>query len=133
MLRDGAVRTVSGALLALRVDTVCVHGDNPQAIALTRALRTRLEAEGVEFARAAKAAPLMLRVLRPGALTTVQDLGRPGHGRAGVSPSGAMDPLALRAANRLLGNAPGAGAPRVDGPGVQLQAGARGLGRPGRR
>lgn len=50
MLRDGTVRTVSGAWLALRVDTVCVHGDNPQAIALARALRTRLEAEGVEFA-----------------------------------------------------------------------------------
>jgi biotin-dependent carboxylase-like uncharacterized protein len=43
-------------------------------------------------------------IRRPGLLTTVQDLGRPGLGRWGVSPSGAMDPLALRVANRLLGN-----------------------------
>ena len=63
----------------------------------------------------------MLRVLRPGALTTVQDLGRPGLGRAGVSPSGAMDPLALRVANRLLGNPAGAPAIEITGPGVQVE------------
>jgi antagonist of KipI len=63
----------------------------------------------------------MLRVLRPGALTTVQDLGRPGLGRTGVSPSGAMDPLALCVANRLIGNLPGAAALEVTGPGAQLQ------------
>ena len=40
----------------------------------------------------------------PGMFTTVQDLGRPGHGIDGVSRSGAADPLALRIANRLLGN-----------------------------
>jgi len=34
-----------------------------------------------------------VRVLRPGLLTTVQDTGRPGLGRFGVSPSGAMDPI----------------------------------------
>jgi antagonist of KipI len=62
----------------------------------------------------------MLRVLRPGVLTTVQDLGRRGLGRTGVSTSGAMDPLALRIANRLLGNRPGAPALEVTGPGVQL-------------
>jgi antagonist of KipI len=45
-----------------------------------------------------------MTVLRPGALTTVQDLGRPGHRRHGVSPGGAMDPFALRVANLLVGN-----------------------------
>jgi antagonist of KipI len=49
-----------------------------------------------------------LLVRRPGLLTTIQDLGRPGLGRWGVSPSGAMDALALRVANRLVGNAEGA-------------------------
>ena len=35
-------------------------------------------------------------VLTPGALTTVQDLGRPGHRRQGVARGGAMDAFALR-------------------------------------
>lgn len=46
----------------------------------------------------------------PGLLTTVQDLGRPGFGAMGVSPSGAADPVALRLANLLVGNEPGAAA-----------------------
>ncbi|HSY53358.1 MAG TPA: biotin-dependent carboxyltransferase family protein [Opitutaceae bacterium] len=45
-----------------------------------------------------------MTVLRPGLLTTVQDLGRPGHRRHGVSPGGAMDAFALRVANLLVGN-----------------------------
>jgi len=40
----------------------------------------------------------------PGLFTTVQDLGRPGHARLGVSAAGAADPVALRLANRLAGN-----------------------------
>ncbi|MFN0101019.1 MAG: biotin-dependent carboxyltransferase family protein [Bryobacteraceae bacterium] len=36
--------------------------------------------------------------------TTVQDLGRPGHGIQGVSRAGAADSLALRIGNRILGN-----------------------------
>jgi biotin-dependent carboxylase-like uncharacterized protein len=49
-----------------------------------------------------------LDVVRAGALTTVQDLGRPGHGHLGVPRSGALDQPAHRLANRLLGNAPSA-------------------------
>jgi antagonist of KipI len=40
----------------------------------------------------------------------VQDLGRPGYADAGVSASGAADPIALRVGNRLVGNAPAAAA-----------------------
>ncbi|HKQ87578.1 MAG TPA: biotin-dependent carboxyltransferase family protein, partial [Candidatus Acidoferrales bacterium] len=40
----------------------------------------------------------------PGLLTTVQDLGRPGFGQIGVSPSGAADAISLRLGNRLVGN-----------------------------
>ena len=46
----------------------------------------------------------MLRILDAGALTTVQDLGRPGHAHLGVPRSGALDPAALRLGNRLVGN-----------------------------
>ncbi|WP_443732561.1 biotin-dependent carboxyltransferase family protein [Streptomyces marispadix] len=45
-----------------------------------------------------------MEVVRAGALTTVQDLGRPGHAHLGVPRSGALDEPAHRLANRLLGN-----------------------------
>lgn len=49
-----------------------------------------------------------LEVVRAGALTTVQDLGRPGHAHLGVPRSGALDEPAHRLANRLLHNPPDA-------------------------
>ncbi len=45
-----------------------------------------------------------LRVISPGPLSTVQDLGRPGYQRFGVSVSGAADRYALRLGNLLVGN-----------------------------
>ncbi len=45
-----------------------------------------------------------ITVIRSGMLTTVQDLGRTGHRAAGVPLGGAMDPVALRVANLLVGN-----------------------------
>jgi biotin-dependent carboxylase-like uncharacterized protein len=51
-----------------------------------------------------------LRVRSCGPLTSLQDAGRTGWQRFGVSTSGAMDRLALAAANALVGNPPGAGA-----------------------
>ncbi|MGO4301111.1 biotin-dependent carboxyltransferase family protein [Leifsonia sp. RAF41] len=45
-----------------------------------------------------------LRILNPGALSLVQDLGRPGFAALGVGRSGALDRGALRLGNRLLGN-----------------------------
>ena len=50
----------------------------------------------------------MIVVRQPGPLTTVQDLGRPGWAHLGVPLAGAVDRPALRAANRLVGNAAGA-------------------------
>lgn len=49
-----------------------------------------------------------IEVLKPGAMTTVQDLGRPGFLNAGVPDGGAMDRLAARVANLLVGNLAGA-------------------------
>lgn len=45
-----------------------------------------------------------LRIVRPGALSTVQDYGRPGYADLAVPRSGALDRPALRLANRLVGN-----------------------------
>jgi biotin-dependent carboxylase-like uncharacterized protein len=51
-----------------------------------------------------------MRVISPGFLTTVQDLGRPGWTHVGVSPSGAADTVALRLGNQLVGNPPNSSA-----------------------
>lgn len=45
-----------------------------------------------------------VEVLRPGPLTTIQDLGRPGLAHLGVPASGAADAGSLRLANELVGN-----------------------------
>ncbi|WP_455362036.1 5-oxoprolinase subunit C family protein [Streptomyces sp. SYSU K21746] len=67
---------------------------------------------------------MSLEVVRPGALTTVQDLGRPGYAHLGVPLSGALDPYAHRLANRLAGNAPDAATleTTVDGTAVRATA-----------
>ncbi|ANL74628.1 allophanate hydrolase subunit 2 protein (plasmid) [Rhizobium phaseoli] len=46
----------------------------------------------------------MIEILETGPFNTVQDLGRPGYRDIGVSASGAMDPLAVRIGNILVGN-----------------------------
>jgi len=48
--------------------------------------------------------PLTIEVLKPGLFTTVQDLGRFGYQKFGVSVSGAMDFFSHRVANLLVGN-----------------------------
>jgi len=65
-----------------------------------------------------------LRVISPGLLTTVQDLGRPGHQHLGIPVGGALDPVSLRAANALVGNAPGTAALEVAyvGPTLAVEA-----------
>lgn len=55
----------------------------------------------------------MITILKPGLLTTIQDLGRFGYQKFGVITSGAMDQLACRMANILVGN-------HVDEPTVEM-------------
>jgi biotin-dependent carboxylase-like uncharacterized protein len=68
-----------------------------------------------------------IEVVRAGALTTVQDLGRPGHAHLGVPRSGALDEPAHRLANRLLGNPADAATleTTVDGCAVRVVNGSR--------
>src|SRR5882724_9356238 len=65
-----------------------------------------------------------LKILQPGLMTTVQDLGRAGYQSLGIGASGALDPVALRAANLLVGNDPGEGALEVLylGPTMEINA-----------
>jgi len=48
-----------------------------------------------------------LEVVAPGPYALVEDLGRPGYAHLGVAPSGALDTVSLRLANRLVGNPEG--------------------------
>lgn len=47
MVKSGEVRTQSGETIALRVDTICVHGDTPGAAAIARVLRSGLQEAGI--------------------------------------------------------------------------------------
>ncbi|KOP67916.1 urea amidolyase [Bacillus sp. FJAT-18019] len=47
---------------------------------------------------------MSITVLKPGLLVTLQDTGRYGCGKYGISPAGAMDSFAYLIANRLVGN-----------------------------
>lgn len=46
-LERQAITSVDGKRIPVKIDSVCVHGDNPAGVAIARALRTRLEAAGV--------------------------------------------------------------------------------------
>ncbi|MFN3145419.1 MAG: LamB/YcsF family protein [Paracoccaceae bacterium] len=49
MLDAGAIIAESGRRIPTRIDTVCLHGDTPSAVALARTLRDRLTAAGVKL------------------------------------------------------------------------------------
>lgn len=60
-------------------------------------------------------------VHKPGILTTMQDLGRRGKQDVGVPVSGAIDDIAFRLANAILGNDPGAAALEITLIGPKLE------------
>ncbi len=63
-----------------------------------------------------------LSVVRPGMLTTVQDLGRWGYQSRGVPVAGPMDVYSHRRANRMVGNAEAAAALEITLVGPELRA-----------
>ncbi|WP_038084694.1 biotin-dependent carboxyltransferase family protein [Tumebacillus flagellatus] len=65
---------------------------------------------------------MSLQVIKPGLLTTLQDLGRYGFQRYGVMAGGAMDSFALRTANLLVGNVQGEAALEITLQGPTLRA-----------
>jgi antagonist of KipI len=64
---------------------------------------------------------MSIDVLAPGVLTTVQDSGRYGHTALGIGSAGAMDSVALRLANLLVGNAGDAAALEITLRGPRLR------------
>ncbi|GAA5335877.1 MULTISPECIES: LamB/YcsF family protein [Thermus] len=47
MVLEGKVEALDGGEVSVRADTLCIHGDNPNAPQVARAVREALEAEGV--------------------------------------------------------------------------------------
>ncbi|MAW13880.1 MAG: LamB/YcsF family protein [Alphaproteobacteria bacterium TMED150] len=48
MVRAGGIISASGKKIPTRIDTVCLHGDGPEAIAIARSVRSSLELAGIE-------------------------------------------------------------------------------------
>lgn len=66
---------------------------------------------------------MTVKVLRPGLLTSIQDLGRYGYQKYGVIVSGGMDSYSLRLANVLVGNEENEGVLEISlaGPSLKLE------------
>ncbi len=47
MVREGAIVTASGKRIPTRIDTICCHGDTPEAVEIARAVRAGLEDNGI--------------------------------------------------------------------------------------
>jgi UPF0271 protein len=47
LARDGVILAVDGTPVVLRVESLCVHGDTPGALAIARAVRGALEGAGI--------------------------------------------------------------------------------------
>lgn len=47
LVRDGVVEAVDGSLASVQAQSICVHGDSPGAVAMARAVRAALEADGI--------------------------------------------------------------------------------------
>src|SRR3954469_13377208 len=63
----------------------------------------------------------MIAVTKPGLLTTVQDLGRPGFQQYGVVVGGALDGFSARVANLILGNEENAAGLEMAQTGLELR------------
>ncbi|ABD07536.1 LamB/YcsF [Rhodopseudomonas palustris HaA2] len=50
MAQDGAVVSMTGKVIKMRTDTVCIHGDTAGAVDIARGVRTALEANGITVA-----------------------------------------------------------------------------------
>ena len=47
LVKTGTVEAVDGTEIELKADTICVHGDNPEALALVKKIRTSLNDSGI--------------------------------------------------------------------------------------
>ncbi len=51
MVKAGAIITESGKHIPTRIDTICLHGDTPEAVQIAGSVRASLEAAGIKLKR----------------------------------------------------------------------------------
>jgi UPF0271 protein len=56
MVQDGAVVSVTGKVIKMRTETVCIHGDTPGAVEIARGVRKALNDAGIKVAAFKRAA-----------------------------------------------------------------------------
>jgi urea carboxylase len=114
IIARGATREEARARLAAALAGCRIDGIETNLAYLRQVIDTdafRAGAVHTRFLDSFAYAPSTADVVQPGTQTTVQDFpGRLGHWDVGVPPSGPMDDLSFRLANRLLDNPPGAAA-----------------------
>ncbi|WKV07990.1 5-oxoprolinase subunit PxpA [Thermoanaerobacterium sp. CMT5567-10] len=49
MVKKGVCEAIDGSMVKVKVDTICVHGDNPKAVEFTKKIKKILEENGVEI------------------------------------------------------------------------------------
>ncbi|WP_028311442.1 5-oxoprolinase/urea amidolyase family protein [Derxia gummosa] len=124
--REAAIAALGDALAGTRIGGIETNLGYLRAITASdtfaRGEQTTRWLGGFAFAQRA------VEVLEPGVQTTVQDWpGRLGYWDVGMPPSGPMDDLSLRIANRLVGNHEGAAALEITmaGPVLRFHCDAR--------
>jgi urea carboxylase len=109
IITHGASREEAREKLVAALDDTSLYGIESNLAYLGQVLCDEVFIEGQHYTRYLDRfsfAPLTIDVLSPGTQTFVVDYpGRLGYWDIGVPPSGPMDPLAFRLANRALGNA----------------------------
>ncbi|HEY8538972.1 MAG TPA: urea carboxylase, partial [Steroidobacteraceae bacterium] len=108
LIAHGATREEALQKLEQALAQTHVHGIETNQAYLRTILVDEVFRSGRQFTRFLQQLayrPRAIEVLRPGTHTTVQDYpGRIGYWDIGVPPSGPMDDLSFRIANRLVGN-----------------------------
>ncbi len=49
MIKEGRVKTISGDVISVNPDTICVHGDNPEALKIVKKLVGGIEEAGIKI------------------------------------------------------------------------------------
>lgn len=58
MIREGRVKALDGSIVALKTETICLHGDGPHAVGFAKALRQMLDGRGIHLSRITPGFPL---------------------------------------------------------------------------
>jgi len=128
IITHGANREEAREKLVAALDDTALYGIESNLAYLGQVLRDEVFIEGRHYTRYLDRfsfAPLTIDVLSPGTQTFVVDYpGRLGYWDIGVPPSGPMDSLAFRLANRVLGNGEDAAGLEmtVTGPSLEFNA-----------